>query len=310
MKVSIVHGGTSTEAAVSTRNATHVGEVLSRIGHETELVLFDESLPEKLRLEPPDVVFVCVQGKGHGDGTIQAMLDFLKIPYTGSKTLGAAIINDKIVSKELFERAGIPTPSWQILSRADFKAGNFDFSPIGFPLVVKAPGEGGSFGIELIKSEKDIPKIEAIFDYDDPILVEQFVQGYFVTVGLLKRKGVLETFPPVESGEGALDQGLVLFQNAFSRKPSAVPRSLRADLDAISRRVFEVSRAKDYARVDFMIDGKDGRPYVLEINAVPGLKPESFFPYGAALCGIAEDEFMETILKNAVPEGNSVCLET
>ncbi|MDR2630298.1 MAG: hypothetical protein LBC60_05185, partial [Spirochaetaceae bacterium] len=191
MKVIIVHGGTSTEEAISTRNAIHVEEVLSRLGYETELVPYDQDMLEKLRLKAPDVVFICVQGKGHGDGTIQALLDFLKIPYTGSKTLGAAIINNKIVSKELFERAGIPTPLWQPLSLADFKAGNFDFSRIGFPVVAKAPTQGGSFGIELIKSAEDIPRIESVFAYDDPILIEKFICGRFVTLGLLRRNGVL-----------------------------------------------------------------------------------------------------------------------
>jgi D-alanine-D-alanine ligase/UDP-N-acetylmuramate--alanine ligase len=300
MKVFIVHGGTSTEEAVSTRNATHVEEVLARLGHETELALFDQTLPGKLCLKVPDAVFICVQGKGHGDGTIQALLDFLKIPYTGTKTLGAALINDKIISKELFEWAGIPTPSWQTLSLADFKAGNFDFSRIGFPVVAKAPTQGGSFGIELINSAADIPKIEGVFAYDDPILIEKFIFGRFVTVGLLQRNGRLETFPPVESGDDLPKSELLLFTGSFSRKPSGVARQLRTELDSISLSVFEISRAKDYARVDFMISDEDGRPYVLEINAVPGLKQESFFPYGAALHGLAEDELIETILRNAV----------
>jgi D-alanine-D-alanine ligase/UDP-N-acetylmuramate--alanine ligase len=312
MKVSIVHGGTSTEEAVSTRNAIHVEKVLSRLGYETELVLYDPDMLEKFRLEAPDVVFICVQGKGHGDGTIQALLDFLKIPYTGSKTLGAVIINNKIVSKELFERAEIPTPPWQSLSLADFKAGNFDFSPIGFPVVAKAPTQGGSFGIALIKSAEDIPKIESVFAYDDPILIEKFIYGRFVTLGLLRRNGVLETFPPVEnlSDPPTPKSELVLFNRPFSYKPSDAPDPLKAKLDAISRQVFAVSRAQEYARVDFMISDEDGCPYVLEINAVPGLKRESFFPYGAVLHGITEDELMEAILQNAVLEGKQICLET
>jgi D-alanine-D-alanine ligase/UDP-N-acetylmuramate--alanine ligase len=307
MKVAIIHGGTSTEEAVSTRNALYVEKVLSRIGYETELVLYDHAMPEKIRQNAPDVAFICVQGKGHGDGTVQAMLDFFKIPYTGSQTLGAAIINDKIVSKELFERAGIPTPPWQSLSLADFKAGNFDFSRIGFPLVAKAPTQGGSFGIELIKSAEDIPKIESVFAYDDPILIEKFIYGRFVTLGLLRRNGVLEIFPLVENASDppTPKSELILFNRPFSYKPSDAPDHIKAKLTAISRQVFAVSRAKDYARVDFMVGEDDNRPYVLEINAVPGLKRESFFPYGAALHGITEDELVETILQNAVLEGNN-----
>jgi D-alanine-D-alanine ligase/UDP-N-acetylmuramate--alanine ligase len=311
MKVVIVHGGVSTEEAVSTRNALYVEGILSRLGYETELVLYDYAMPEKLRLVAPDVVFVCVQGKGHGDGTIQAMLDFFKIPYTGTKTLGAAIINNKIISKELFERAGIPTPPWQSLSAADYRAGNFDFSRIGFPVVAKAPTQGGSYGIELIKSAEDIPKIESVLAYDDPILIEKFICGRFVTLGLLRRNGVLETFPPVEkeSDPPTPKTELVLVNSRFIFKPSDLPDRAKTEVDAIGRRVFAVSRAKDYARIDFMISETDGRPYVLEINAVPGLKHGSLYPYGAGLRGFKDEEVIETILRNA-GSGEAGCSET
>jgi D-alanine-D-alanine ligase/UDP-N-acetylmuramate--alanine ligase len=311
VKVVIVHGGTSTEKAVSTRNALHVEEMLSRLGYETELVLYDSAMPENLRLAAPGAVFVCVQGKGHGDGTIQAMLDFYKIPYTGTKTLGAAIINNKIVSKELFERAGIPTPLWQSLSLADYRAGKFDFSRIGFPLVAKAPTQGGSFGIELIKSAEDIPKIESAFAYDDPVLIEKFIYGRFVTLGLLRVNGALETFPPVEkaSDPPVPKSELVLANSRFIFKPSDLPDRVKTEIDAIGRRVFTVSRAKDYARVDFMISDEDGHPYVLEINAVPGLKHGSLYPYGAGLRGFKDEEIIEAILRNAESEDTG-CSET
>jgi D-alanine--D-alanine ligase len=302
MKIVIIHGGTSDEAEISTRNASRVGKVLGALGHETEFLDYNCDMLQKLCRNRPEAAFVCVQGKGHGDGTVQAILDFLGIPYTGSRTLGAAIINDKIVSKELFERAAIPTPPWQSLSATDYRAGNFDFSRIGFPVVAKAPTQGGSFGIELIKSAEDIPKIEAVFAYDDPILIEKFIYGRFVTLGLLRRNGVLEVFPPVENvSDPATPQSeLCLFNRPFSCKPSDVPDHIKVTLDAISRQVFAVSRAKDYARVDFMVSEKEHIPYVIEINAVPGLKQGSFFPYGASLHGLTDDEFMETILQNAV----------
>jgi D-alanine-D-alanine ligase/UDP-N-acetylmuramate--alanine ligase len=301
LKIAIIYGGTSTEAEVSTRNAQHVEEILSRLGYKTELVLYDFLMLEKLRLNPPDAAFICVQGKGHGDGTLQGILDFLQLPYTGSQTMAAAIINNKIVSKELFERAGIPTPPWQSLSLADYKAGNFDFSRVGFPLVAKAPSQGGSYGIELIKSEEDIPKIETVFTYDDPILIEQFIYGRFITVGLLQRNGHLAAFPPVENLDAPETKlELIVFNRPFSYKPGDVSERLKAELETISRQVFAASRAKGYARVDFMIRDEDKRPFVLEINAVPGLKQESFFPYGALLHGIKEDELMETIVRDAV----------
>jgi D-alanine--D-alanine ligase len=302
MKVAIIHGGTSTEAEVSTRNAFHVRKILCALGHNAELINYDRDMPRKLCRDRPEAAFVCVQGKGHGDGTVQAILDFFAIPYTGSRTLAAAIINDKIVSKELFERVGIPTPTWQPLSQADFKAGNFDFSHIGFPLVAKAPSQGDGVGIEFIKSENDIPKIENIFVYDDPILIEKFICGRFVTVGLLQRNGVLEAFPPLEvaSDPPLAKTELDLFEGSYSIRPVNLPEYLNIEFASLSRQVFTATRAKGYARVDFMLQEENGKPCVIEINAVPGLKQESFYPHGAALHGISENELIETILKDAV----------
>jgi D-alanine-D-alanine ligase-like ATP-grasp enzyme len=123
-------------------------------------------------------------------------------------------------------------------------------------------------------------------------------------VGLLQRNGHLEAFPPVENLDNPpkSKSELIVFNRPFSYKPGDVPERLKTELETISRQVFAVSRAKGYARVDFMISDEDERPFVLEINAVPGLKRESFFPYGAFLQGIMEDELMETIVRDAVLE--------
>ena len=110
MKITIVHGGTSTEQAHSTINAGHVEAALFRLGFQTTMICYDAAMIEGLRSLSPDMVWICVQGKGHGDGTIQAVLDFMKLPYTGSRTMGAALINNKIICKELFRGAGIRTP--------------------------------------------------------------------------------------------------------------------------------------------------------------------------------------------------------
>jgi D-alanine-D-alanine ligase/UDP-N-acetylmuramate--alanine ligase len=216
----------------------------------------------------------------------------------------------------MFEQAGIPTPPWQSLSLADYRAKTFDFSHIGFPLVAKAPSQGGGFGIAFIKSEKDISKIENIFVYDDPVLIEKFVCGRFVTVGLLRRNGVLETFPTLEvvSDPPLAKTELDLFEGRYTIMPANLPECLDIELASLSRQVFTVTRAKGYARVDFMLHEEDDRPCVLEINAVPGMKPESFYPHGAALHGISENELIETILNDAVMQdvvgGKQACLET
>jgi D-alanine--D-alanine ligase len=303
MKVAVIHGGSSTEQEISTLNAHYAAEALSRRGHQVELVFYDRTMIEKLRKAPPDAVFLCVQGKGHGDGTLQAILDFLNIPYTGSRTLAAAIINDKITCKRLFEQEGVRTPPWQVLSLADYQKGAYDFSSIGYPLVAKAPAQGGSFGIELVKSPEDLAKIAAVFTYDDPILIERFIPGSFMTLGLLRREGRLLSFPCIEgisveheSSAGG-DTELITFTGAFTTRLGDLPEPVTREIEDLSRKAFSITAAKGYARTDFIVSREDGLPYMLEINAVPGLKSSSLFPNGAALCGIDYDDMIEIILR-------------
>jgi D-alanine--D-alanine ligase len=304
MKIALVHGGTSTEQAVSTLNAEYINKVLLKQGHKTEMVFYDSSLITHLQELAPDLVFLCVQGKGHGDGTLQAILDFLNIPYTGSRTMAAAVINNKIICKKLFQQAGVRTPRWQTLTLADWQAGTYAFSSVGgYPFVAQAPSQGGSFGIELIKSSIDIPKIGDVFSYDDPILIEQFIPGRFATVGLLRRKTELLSFPciegiPAESNQQSGD--LIVFTNQFTTRLGNFSPEALQEMDDFSREIFNVTCARDYGRVDFIVSEEDGKPYTLEINAVPGLKPSSLFPNGAALYGLSYNDIIEIILQDAI----------
>jgi len=304
MNIVIVHGGSSTEQAVSTHNAHCVEASLRRLGHQTEMLFYNTEMIGRLLHARWDLVFVCVQGKGHGDGTLQALLEFLGLPYTGSRAAAAAIINDKIICKELFAQAGIPTPPWAVLRGADYRAGRLSFfrSRPGFPLVAKAPSQGGSFGIELIKTEKDIPLIEKVFAYDDPILLERFVPGTFATVALLEREGALEAFPPATkvSLEAGQAKELVLVDPGRYRfAPCPFAPALLETLRETAKKVFYAARARGYARVDFMVD-RENNPWVLEINAVPGLKEESLYPYCASLGGLDFDQVVDAILRDAL----------
>lgn len=303
MKVALVYGGTSTEQEASTLNAQFVEAALKRLGYRTDMIVYDGAMIERLRSAAPDAVFLCVQGKWHGDGTSQAVLDFLGLPYTGSGAMAAAIINNKIVCKELFQYAGLRTPSWQVLSHADYKAEKYDFSPIGYPFVAKAPTQGGGNGIAFIKSSRDISKIEDVFSYDDPILIEQFIPGLYTTAGFLAREGQLTVFPSVLviTGNPPPESELNTYNGlSFTVCKSDFPEAVQAEIEAVVRKAFEITRAKDYGRLDFIISKEDGLPYLLEINAVPSLKPSSIFPQIALLYGIDYDKLIETVLLNGL----------
>jgi D-alanine-D-alanine ligase/UDP-N-acetylmuramate--alanine ligase len=300
MKIAILHGGTSTEKASSTINAGHVEAALERLGYKTALVDYDGAMFDNLRKIAPDLVWICVQGKGHGDGTAQAVLDFLGLPYTGSRTMGAAIINDKIICKELFQSAGIRTPEWQTVTLAEYRAGKFKPN-IGYPFVAKAPTQGFSFGIELISGPEDLPKMAEVFTYDDPIFIEKFIPGHNATVGFLETKSGTSIFPPVGHVYDDEKDWCALIKSGSTEPVVArqYGKELYYSLCELAEKAATVTRAEIYGRVDFRVSDEDNLPYALEINAVPGLKTKGLYAVGAGLFGIDYDTMVKSIVNTS-----------
>lgn len=305
MRVGIVYGGTSSEAEASEKNAEAIEEALRTKGYDVLMLEYGSDMIRRITDNAVDIVYLCVQGKYHGDGTLQAMLDHEGIPYTGSKTQAAMLINNKILCKFLFDYYHIPTPKWRILRKEEYEQKSFDYDEIGFPFVGKAPTQGGSFGIELIRGPEDLKKLESVFAYDDPILLEEFTDGGFYTVGLLERNAKLTTLPCVEgvetlAGARCDRQGeLILFTGEYGIAEAKLPENCIREMERLSKQIFELVHAKDVARVDFMVSRKTQKPYVLEINAVPGLKQGSLLPKAAIAAGMRYDDLIEGILLSA-----------
>ena len=302
MIVSAVYGGKE-EGKASAHNAKDIAGVLSSRGYTVHLIEFGDNIISKLKELGTDVVYVCVQGKGYGDGTLQAILEHEKIPFTGSNMRAACLINDKILCKLLFDRAGIPTPKWDILSKKQYLEGNYPFEKFGFPFLAKAPTQGGSYGIEIIRSIDDISRIEEVFRFDDPILIESFIIGEDYTVGFYESNGQIVELPPVEvielSEKENSDNHLGIITGMCSAKECELSSELTENISRTAQKVFDITGAKGLARVDFKVDEKEQHPYVLEINAVPGLKKSSLMPKEAEIAGINYEDMIEDILKSA-----------
>lgn len=305
MRVAIVYGGYSSEKDASAENAHYINEILQECGYETHMVPYAKNLVGTLRALDTDMVYVCVQGKGHGDGTIQAVLEQEGIPFTGSGSHAAAIINDKILCKLLFDRCGIRTPRWKMLTKEEYERGAFDAEAFGYPFVAKAPSEGGSFGIALIRSKQELSGIEEIFSYESPILIEEFVAGSFYTVGILERDKKVTALPcvrGVELLEGRdMDdpESLKVFTGDYAVREAKLPQEQLLQMAEMAKEAFRITGAEDVARIDFMVSEQEQLPYMLEINAVPGLKPRSLLPGEAKAAGMSYRELVEGILLSA-----------
>jgi len=302
MKIAVIYGGTSSEKEFSKENAQGVCDSLIRLGHEAEMMNYDVDMLQKLTSDPPEMVFLCVQGKYHGDGTLQAILDFLHIPYTGSPTAAASVINDKILCKVLFDKYSHRTPKWFRLSKREYEDKTADMAQIGYPFVAKAPTQGASFGIGLVKGPESWDNVNIAFAFDDPILCEGFVDGSAYTVGVLEDGDELIAMPCIEMRDRRIDKsdGLVLMSGEFSAENCELDSAVIEDMQTMAKAVFREIGAHDYARIDFMTDNETGLANVIEINAVPGLKPNSsFLPIEAERMGMTYDELIEHILRNA-----------
>jgi len=279
MKVAVVCGGFSEEQEASRKSGKYVAEALEKLSHNVKIIEYNDQLLNEIKNISPDAVFHIAQGKYHGDGTVQALLELTGIPYTGSRPYSAALINHKTICKKIWRANGVLTPDFFEYSYEEFKKDSFDDflnklkkNNLTLPVVVKAPSQGGRFGIVFVKDAESFNEMETVFDYDDVLLVERYVKGHFITQGIIEINGKMTTLPPVEIVDDTGDEFKLypLPGGAAARAHDLSPESI-AKINRITFEAAALTEASGFARLDYHLSG--GKLYLLEINAVPGLIP-------------------------------------
>jgi len=308
--IAVVHGGTSAEKAASTASADFIARGLVEKGHEVKLVEFDAEIAATLRALRPQLVFVAVQGKHHGDGFLQSICEDLQLPYTGTKAVAAALINDKNRSKELCRSAGIRTPEHVYLTRQQFAslsdtevAGKIE-GVLAYPMVAKAVGQGGGYGLAYLAARQDLARLGGLFDFDEAIIVEAFVHGTFITSSILEDKQELTVLAPLSLRQDhcSLDP-IEAYNRCYEIVEPNLSPAVQAEIDRFSREVFRLFGAKAYARIDLIMEAATGFLNFIEINAVPGLKPSSFYPQAALRRGLLLPDLLEIIINSEIQGG-------
>jgi D-alanine-D-alanine ligase len=253
-----------------------------------------------------DLVFVALHGGDGENGTLQALLDLAGIPYTGSGVLASALAMDKAMSKRIFRSEGIPTPEWLELWAPEDPAGKWNpkVSPEdlkrlgGFPLIVKPNEEGSSVGITVVQRASDLaPALEEARRYGRLILIESFVEGRELTVGVIDSRAlpVVEIIPT----EGWYDYEHKYTAGASRYEvPASIPPEMSERLLALSLKACRALRCRGVARVDFRL-GADGVPQCLEVNTVPGLTELSLVPKAAAAAGMSYTDLIRAVVEAA-----------
>jgi D-alanine-D-alanine ligase len=329
-RITVLTGGTSTERDVALASAAQVIAALRARGHEVAVVdtargyipeIEEPSLiASTVGREPPrladlqnlerglllsglgnipvvrnaDVLFLALHGGRGEDGTLQALLEIVGVPYTGSGRLGSAMAMDKDVSKRLFRLAGVPTADWLMAPISAKEVGN----RLGWPVVVKPSKQGSTVGLSVVKEEGEFDSAMALARrYDDEVMVECFVPGRELTVGVLEGKAlpVGEIIPRHEIFDYECKYTPGMSEEIF---PADLPASVAAECGRLSLLAHHALKLGGYSRVDFRLTPR-GEILCLEVNTLPGMTATSLLPQSARAAGMEFPELCDRICRIA-----------
>ncbi len=297
-KIAVLAGGLSSEREVSIRSGRAVYKALKESGCDTELVdITGYGFKRALRKISPDIAFLALHGRFGEDGTVQKILEKMSIPYTGSGVIASQSALDKVSSKKIFEKHGILMPPYRVFDRRTIT----QMKNFCFPLVVKPRNEGSSIGLSIVRDKTEFKNAcKEAFKYSGKIIVERFIKGREITVGILDDM-------PLPVVEIVPRRDFYDFYAKYKDKhteyvvPAPLPPDIYKNAQTMGLASHRALRCKDFSRVD-MILGEDGRIFVLEVNTIPGLTSRSLLPKAAGAIGISFNNlclsFLHLALRN------------
>lgn len=305
MRVAVLQGGRSLERGVSLRSGARVTEALVRLGHEVEVLDLSTDLVTHLEDSRPDVAFIALHGIEGEDGTVQAFLELLEIPYTGPGVASCHRCMDKVLAKQIFREHDLPTPDWVTYSDAairDFGAAStftHAVRRIGLPLVAKPASQGSSLGVKVVTTADRLPAaLMTALSYDSRAMLERWIPGRELAVSVLGDRAlpVVEAIP-TESGGFDFTARYEIGGASFVCPADLSPNETE-EVSRIAVGAYEALHCSGFARVDLML-GEEG-PEILEVNAVPGLTETSLLPQAAEAAGIEFDSLVGRIIELAL----------
>ena len=295
-KVAVLYGGKSAEREVSLKSGGMVLAALRKKGVDAHpFDPKDRDLQDLVR-ERFARVFIALHGRFGEDGTVQGVLEWLGIPYTGSGVLASALAMDKVRTKRMWKSEGLPTAPYEVVSKdSDLKA---VAKRLGVPMFVKPASEGSSVGMTKVKKAADLEEAYALaVNYDPVVIAERYIDGPELTVAILGSR-VLPIIR-IETPREFYDyEAKYLADDTRYLIPCGVSKAKEQQLQELSLRAFQALGCRGWGRVDLMLD-KRGRPYLLEVNTSPGMTDHSLVPMAARAVGLAYEELCVKILELA-----------
>jgi len=336
-RVGIIMGGISSEKEVSLESGRNIFNKIGRTKYDPVPIFMDskgalwqipikllmrnctkdieEDLAEEASYIPyealksqADFIYIGLHGKYGEDGCLQGLLEFLKIPYTGSGVLGSALGMDKFVCRKILAMSGIDVPRTLPVFRRQWipenHVGIMDSieKEIGFPCVVKPTREGCSTAVKKVVSRNGIPSaIEEALHWDNTVLIEEFIEGIEVTCGVIEGDDLIALTPSetIPTNDVLSLEDKFLYGQGENKTPARVPDDVLKNIQAVAVRTFSALDLKGYSRIDMFVR-KDGRIAVLEPNTLPGMTPSTVLFHQAAASGITQTELIDQIIVSAL----------
>lgn len=294
-RVAVLYGGTSSERSVSLASGAAVVQALREKGFDVlPLDLRDEPLQQILTAKP-DTAFIALHGPGGEDGKIQALLEFLGIPYTGSGVAASALCMDKLRTKQLWRGVDLPTPDYFVLTE---NTNWHNVMALGEEVIVKPCHDGSSYGITRVCDESELANaFHEASKFDQLVIAERFIRGGEYTVAILGDRAL----PPIKL---ETDHRIYDFDAKYTSNdtrylcPCGLDERKTRELQELALAAFHAVGARGWGRVDVMEES--GAFYLLEINTVPGMTDHSLVPIAAKAEGCDFNSLVVNILQKAV----------
>ncbi len=303
-KLAVLMGGQTKEREISLKTGSAISKALNNLGYQVVDIDVESDLPQRLTQENIGCAFIALHGKFGEDGCVQGLLEMMRIPYTGSSVIGSAIGMDKIICDMVAKQLDICLPKEQFFyANHNSSAEIVDQIELDLPLVVKPAREGSTINISIVKESRELEKaINAAAQSDDKIIVQEYICGKEVTVGLLNDMAlpVLEIAPK---------SGFYDYTSKYTKGmteyivPAPIAEKTAQKIQKWSVEIFKTLEGSGVARCDYIID-KNDNAYFLEINTIPGMTELSLVPKAAAHIGISFEQLVEQILYTAALKVN------
>ncbi|MFC9601547.1 D-alanine--D-alanine ligase [Peribacillus butanolivorans] len=296
MRVGVIMGGVSSEKQVSLMTGEEMIVHLDKNKYEIVPIQLDnkEDLVEKAK--NLDVALLALHGKYGEDGTIQGTLETIGVPYTGSSVLSSSLCMDKNISKKIIRYEGVQTPDWIHLTNMDELKMN-ELDKMGYPVVVKPISGGSSVGVKIVYDQGTIKSsIAEVFKWDSEVMIEKYIKGEEITCSILDGK-LLPVVSIRHKGE-FFDYTSKYNDVTTIEEVVQLPPETHNRVSFAAMTCYKSLKCSVYARIDMMI--KNGIPYVLEVNSLPGMTKNSLLPKSAQSAGIPYNKLLDSIIENSL----------